>query len=541
MKRILSLVFICMNFYTLVFAQQIPIDFSDNNDVFTGFNGSDFAFRSSSPSSASNRGGQFNNNGTNPSQGFYIDLTQPIVLNNDNKQFTLQFYAFDPLSHSILMKLENTGDAVPDVQIKTTITNPSASNWVTVSFDFTNALDSDTGLPVSANGTYTRLSVFIDDGSNQAGTYIIDDITNGATPNPPQDPNAIDVVYDVLVWSDDFDSGMAVESLDATKWFHQTYAPNPTPNGNTWFNGELQHYTDRTDNSYIQNDNLHIVLKREDYQPASQPGAAPLQFTSARLNSKFSFTYGRVDVKAKLPGRQASWPAIWTLGTNISEVGGYWYQAGVTNTSWPACGEIDIMEHGLHAFNTTSSAIHVPGRFGGNPFVDTIGQTDVVNGYHIYSVNWSPNKIVFLVDNTPYFSVTKTQMESNGGTWVFDLDQYLLLNVAVGGFAGNPDVNDFNDSEMVIDYVKVYQNSQLNTQSFEQNKYNVYPNPTSEIINIIGNGTIKGLRMYNMLGRMVYQEKGNVSSFNVQNFTSGIYVLHIETNEATITKKILIN
>ncbi len=538
MLRKILVVFCVLFASTANFSQTLPIDFSSNDDAFIGFGGSGFSFRTASPSSANDRGGQFFNDGSDASQGFYLDLVVPVTFTNDNKVFSLRFYSFDPNDHSILLKFEDNNNT--DVEVRQTFSVPSPSDWTIVTFDFSNATVSGTSTSIDASGSYSRMTIFIDEGVNTPGTYVIDDITNGDVVMPP-DPNEIDVVYDVLVWEDDFDSGDTPQPLNDSNWFHQTFAPNPTPNGNTWFNGELQHYTDRLDNSYLQDDKLHIVLKREDYTPPNQSGAASLQFTSARLNSKFSFTYGRVDVRAKLPARQASWPAIWTLGTNIAEVGGYWYQAGVTNTVWPACGEIDIMEHGLHAFNTTSSAIHVPGRFGGNPFVDTFGLTDVANNYHIYSVNWSPNKIVFLVDNTPYFSVTKTQMEANGGTWVFDSDQYLLLNIAVGGFAGNPNLNDFNDSEMVIDYVKVYQNNQLSTPDFNENEFVVFPNPASETINISGDGSIKGVRLYNMLGRLVYEAKSEVSTINVQDFASGIYLLHIETNTTTVTKKIIID
>lgn len=502
-------------------AQQTPIDFSESSHVFSSWGGSSFSLL------VAQEEGEFAKNNSALEQGNYIDLSRPIDLDVED-EITLRFYAFDADAHNVVVKLENGTN--PDVEV--IVTAPSNQNdWSDLTFDFAT---------VGGIGQYSRLTIRIDDGSSVPGTFRIDDINDG---NIATDPHAIDVIYDDLVWEDNFDSGSTAVAINSTNWFHQTYAPFYDVNlkANTWFNGEKQHYTDRIDNSYLQNGELNIVLKREDYTPSAQPGAAALKFTSARLNSKFSFTYGRVDVRAKLPARTASWPAIWTLGTNIAEVGGYWYQSGVTNTGWPACGEIDIMEHGLHPDNTTSSAIHVPGRSGGNPFTETFGLTDVVNDYHIYSVNWSPNKIVFLIDDTPNYSVTKTQMEANGGTWVFDLDQYLLLNVAVGGFAGTPDFNDFNDSSMVIDYVRVYQEAPLSIDKVKANNFHVFPNPTRNEINIKTNINIDYIEFYDSFGKFILRKSQDVKSIKLDDFSSGLYLLNIYSNGSRIVKKVIVN
>ena len=502
----------------------MPLDFSDNADVFTGFGGTTFA-QIGDPNDSNNTIGQFARSNS-AAQGMYIDLLEPVDLDIED-EITLRFYPTDGNSHTVIVKLEDGVNS----DIEVSLTTPSGFVWNDLVFDFST---------VSGSGTYNRLTIRIDDGSTVPGAFWFDDINDGSV---DEDPNAIDVIYDVLVWEDNFDSSTTPVNIDSNNWFHQTYAPqfNPDFGGNAWFNGELQHYTDRMDNSYMQNGELNIVLKREDYTPPSQANAASLKYTSARLNSKFSFTYGRVDVRAKLPGRQATWPAIWTLGTNIAEEGGFWYQPGVTDTVWPACGEIDVMEHGLHADNTTSSAIHVPGRFGGNPFTDTFDLIDVVNDYHIYSVNWSPNKIVFLVDGTPYYSVTKTQMESQGGTWVFDLDQYLLLNVAIGGFAGTPDDNDFNDSAMIIDYVKVYQNSTLSLDDSFENKFVVSPSPATEFIKISTNQVIDFIELYDILGQKIMKQDKINSRINISEYQPGMYILKIYSINTIVTKKILID
>ena len=135
-----------------------------------------------------------------------------------------------------------------------------------------------------------------------------------------------------LIWNDEFDYE---GSPDTVKWHHQTIAPN---NG-SWWNGELQHYTDRSENSYVNNGTLKIKAKKEQYEVDNSSKS----YTSARLNSKFSFRYGRIDVRAKLPKGAGTWPAIWTLGANINEIGNY-FGDQFGNVGWPACGEIDIME-----------------------------------------------------------------------------------------------------------------------------------------------------------------------------------------------------
>ena len=137
-----------------------------------------------------------------------------------------------------------------------------------------------------------------------------------------------------LVWSDEFDGNGAINS---TNWFHQTQLPL----GWGWYNGEVQHYTDRIDNSYVSNGTLKIVAKKETYTDQGHTK----EYTSARLNSKYAFTYGKVEIRAKLPQGFGTWPAIWMLGKNINEPGAYWETQGYGTTPWPACGEVDIMEH----------------------------------------------------------------------------------------------------------------------------------------------------------------------------------------------------
>lgn len=262
----------------------------------------------------------------------------------------------------------------------------------------------------------------------------------------------VDVVYNDLVWSDEFNSNGAV---NATNWFHQIQLPN----SGGWYNGELQHYTNLITNSFVSNGNLNIVAQKESF---TDQGVTK-QFTSARLNSKFAFKYGRIDVRAKVPKNQGSWPAIWLLGKNIKEPGGY-YAASFGNTNWPACGEIDMMEYGIFPSNPANyiqSTLHTPSSSGNSVnHGGSLASSDISDNFHVYSMNWSPNQITFLLDGVPYYTYNPPVKNTN--TWPFDAEQYLLLNVAMGSVAGVVPSN-FTQASMIIDYVRVYQNTTPDT------------------------------------------------------------------------------
>ena len=263
----------------------------------------------------------------------------------------------------------------------------------------------------------------------------------------------VDVVYNNLVWSDEFNTDGA---LDANKWFHQTQIPA----GGSWFNNEVQHYTNRLENSFVANGNLNIIAKKEVFTDQN----VTKQYTSARLNSKFAFTYGRVDIRAKVPNAQGTWPALWLLGKNVNEDGGF-FDSNFGTTNWPACGELDIMEHGIfpnQPINYIGAAIHSPSSFGNTVNKGGIQANDINQNYHIYSMNWSPNQITFLLDGVAFY--TYNPAVKNASTWPFNVDQYFLFNIAMGGFAGTIPAN-FTQASMVVDYVRVYQNTAVDNEA----------------------------------------------------------------------------
>jgi beta-glucanase (GH16 family) len=339
-----------------------------------------------------------------------------------------------------------------------------------------------------------------------------------------QDPN--DPVYDNLVWYDEFDVD---GPLDDSKWFHQTLLPN----GSSWFNGEIQHYTDRLENTYVENGIMYLVAKKETF---TDQGVTK-HYTSARLNSKFAFTYGRVEVKAKLPTGVGTWPAIWTLGKNINEIGAYWYIEGYGTTNWPACGEIDIMEHWGTNQNYISSAMHTPSSFGGT--VNHGGQVipTASTAFHVYSLDWFPDRMVFAVDGVVHY--TYKPSEQNSATWPFDKDQYLLLNVAI-----EPSIApNFTQSAMEVEYVRVYQESTpSNVDVAFESTITISPNPVTSKAFIKSSEKAFGsnVLIYDLQGRLLKTLviQTTETSVDMSGWSPGVYLFQHRGNNINQTFKI---
>ena len=267
------------------------------------------------------------------------------------------------------------------------------------------------------------------------------------------DPSISSYVFgNKLVWSDEFDVD---GSISTDKWNVETVPPN---NG-SWWNGELQYYTNRPENIKVENGLLKITAIKEDYNNK--------KYTSARINTqdKYEFLYGRIEMKAKLPNWEGMWPAFWMLGANFDTVG------------WPFCGELDILEHGDYVKSSTinypgliSSAVHygpsdhdsqyasIPNTF----YFDT-GQENFVRAettiekpfedFHTYSLNWSPEKLKFFVDEEIYFEFPLAAQSSP-----FDKPFFMLINLAVGGhWTDGYIAPNFTNATYEIDYVRVYQ------------------------------------------------------------------------------------
>jgi beta-glucanase (GH16 family) len=226
------------------------------------------------------------------------------------------------------------------------------------------------------------------------------------------------------IWSDEFNTDGAP---DTSKWNYDI----GTGSGG-WGNNESQYYTNRADNVIVSNGTLKIIAKKEAYLGSN--------YTSARLltKGKFSFKYGKVEIRAKLPGGGGTWPALWMLGDNISSVG------------WPFCGEIDIMEYAGNRVNKITAALHYPGRSGGNPVMGSTTITNAETEFHVYSVDWREEQIKMYVDGDLMLSF------NNSSNVPFNHNFFLIFNCAIGGSYGGAIDPNFSSSSFEIDYVRVY-------------------------------------------------------------------------------------
>lgn len=337
--------------------------------------------------------------------------------------------------------------------------------------------------------------------------------------------------FNQLVWADEFNID---GSIDSNKWFHQTKIPA----GGSWYNGEIQHYTNRDDNAIVENGFLKIIAKKETF---SDQGFTK-DYTSARLNSKYAFKYGKVVIRAKLPSGVGTWPAIWTLGKNINEDGAWFFNQGYGTSNWPACGEIDIMEHWGTNQNYVQSATHTASSSGAT--INLGGQTipTASTAFHIYTLEWTADKLVFSVDNVIHYTYNPNVY--NGNTWPFDLEQYLLLNVAI-----LPSItSSFTSSAMEIDYIRVYQESGLSlNKSIKELAIKVFPNPFNSHMNIyLENASQKNIEvnLFSIEGKILRNyilSAGHNKVSNLENLPKGIYLLQFNNNGKIISRKVFKN
>jgi beta-glucanase (GH16 family) len=229
-----------------------------------------------------------------------------------------------------------------------------------------------------------------------------------------------------LVWEEQF----TTKELDLVNWNVELGDGCPTCG---WGNNERQLYTN--ENQQLKDGYLVITAKKEGEK-----------YTSARITTKGKkeFQYGYFEARAKLPVGYGVWPAFWMLGANIDAVG------------WPKCGEIDILEYVGKEPKTVFTSLHTQDSHGNTINTKKTKIEDIEQGFHLYAIDWNKDKIAFYVDNQLVYTFnpqTKTE-----ATWPYNQSFYFLINMAVGGNFGGPDVDDtIFPQEFVIDYVKVYQ------------------------------------------------------------------------------------
>lgn len=253
----------------------------------------------------------------------------------------------------------------------------------------------------------------------------------GAVGQPPEatwpgDPDWVEV------WADEFEN----EGLpDTSKWTYET-------GGHGWGNEERQYYTEgRAKNARVEDGHLVIEAHNEPYEGN--------EYTSARLNSAPSWTYGRFEIRASVPHGRGTWPAIWLLASQDTYGDQY----------WPDNGEIDIMEHVGHDPDIIHSTVHTAAynHVDGTQRGASIEVPTARDSFHVYALEWTPNEIRSFVDGTQYFSFRKSP---SGGyeEWPFNHDFHLILNIAVGGAWGGAEgiAAGIWPAQMTVDYVRVF-------------------------------------------------------------------------------------
>ncbi len=235
--------------------------------------------------------------------------------------------------------------------------------------------------------------------------------------------------YD-LVWNDEFIG----TNINTNNWTHEL-------GDHGWGNNELQNYTSHSDNSYLEDGKLIIQAQKE----------SDGSYTSARIvtMNKQEFTFGRIDIRAIVPNGQGIWPALWMLGANFPEIG------------WPACGEMDIMEHVGFEPNKIHGTAHygAPGQgfsyFKGDEYALPAGEV-YQDEYHVFSLIWEENQIKWYMDDNLFYTFNVSDVD--GENYPFNQDFFFIMNVAVGGnWPGNPDASTSFPQKMFVDYIRVFQ------------------------------------------------------------------------------------
>ncbi|MCM8530506.1 MAG: glycoside hydrolase family 16 protein [Lentisphaeraceae bacterium] len=236
-----------------------------------------------------------------------------------------------------------------------------------------------------------------------------------------------------LIWSDEFNN----EKIDATKWSHVT----KDTIGGGYGNNELQFYTDRSQNSFTRDGKLVIQAHKEKYQNYN--------YTSAKLESvnKADFTYGKFSFRAKLPKGKGVWPAIWMLPKDLKKYG-----------TWPACGEIDIVELVGHEPSRVHGTLHYgsPHKYTGKHF--DLPKGDFSENFHLFELIWQPGKIRWFVDGELYQTQTDW-FTSASATFPapYDREFYLILNLAIGGrWPGSPNAQTVFPAQLEVDFARVF-------------------------------------------------------------------------------------
>lgn len=230
-----------------------------------------------------------------------------------------------------------------------------------------------------------------------------------------------------LIWEENFNGS----ELNTTIWNYELGDGCPSICG--WGNNEKQIYTNS--NHTVSNGMLTIEIKKENEN-----------YTSTRITTakKKEFQYGRIEARAKIPVGKGIWPAFWMLGSNIKEIG------------WPKCGEIDILEYVGREPHMAYTSLHTQDSHGNTINTKKTTISNIEEGFHLYAIDWTKDKIVFLIDDKEVYTFQPAPKNEN--TWPFNQPFYIIVNAAVGGNFGGHEIDDtIFPQKFEIDYIRVYQ------------------------------------------------------------------------------------
>lgn len=313
------------------------------------------------------------------------------------------------------------------VEIQATATNENFFTFILMNATDSTIITSTNGsasYSYSSSGTY-----FIKTRANLTSSqYIerIDSVTVSFSVNNTGYTTPLNYPNYTLSWNDEFNG-----TLLSNDWTHELGNGN-----NGWGNNELQYY--REQNTSLENGYLKITAKQEYYGGKN--------YTSSRIKTQGNVfhTYGRIDIRAKLPFGQGIWPAIWMLGENFPSVG------------WPSCGEIDIMEMiGGNGYNDRT--VHGTAHWESNGHAEYGGSNSLSSGrfadeFHVFSIIWTSSSIVWLRDDIQYQVIDITNLSA------FHNNFFFILNLAVGGnWPGSPNASTIFDQTLLVDYIRVFQ------------------------------------------------------------------------------------
>lgn len=320
----------------------------------------------------------------------------------------------------------------------------------------------------------------------------------------------------IPTWCDEFDY---TGGVDTTKWRHQT-------GGGGYGNNELQNYTSRAENAYVDGDKLIITALKEDYGLED--------YTSAKIWTQGlkNWKYGKFEIRAKVPSTPGTWPAFWMMPKS-SVYGG-----------WPASGEIDILEHtaNFNGLNKAVGSIHTS-KYNhqlGTQISYSKYNSTLTSEFHTYSVVWNEFSITWYLDDVQY---GKTTFNPNQNTdvipyqaWPFDQEFYLIINLAMGGSMGGTIDPEFVSDTYEIDYVRVYaQDYGINdfegptsisnlqaVKAYDAQAYLLWSRATDNQM----------VKFYNIYVDGVYKKSVSYNMYLLKNLTVGVdYLVEIEAED----------